>query len=74
MTEEQENCKFCHQVPQYGGGRDQYENEIEIVHGGWTSMYIGVAPHGEIFMNACGDDYTENYYPKFCPECGRKLQ
>lgn len=47
---------------------------MELASGGWTSLYIGIDPNGRTIMRACGDDYTDNYYPKFCPECGRDLR
>ena len=69
-------CKFCNQVPviDKDWGYDKYKNEIQLTGGGWTALYIGVDEHGKICMRACGDGYTENYYPKYCPECGRKLK
>lgn len=70
-------CKYCEQkyAPlNKGYGDDRYKNQIELVNGGWTSLYIGVNSNNKIVMRACGDDYTNDYYPKYCPECGRKLR
>lgn len=68
-------CKFCNMTPilNKSWGYDKYENQIQLVDSNWTALYIGVDELGKICMRACGDDYTDNYYPKYCPECGRKL-
>ena len=68
-------CKFCHQKPMFYGDNwfDKYESEIELASGGWTGLYIGVNAKGRTVMRACGDDYTDDYLPNYCPECGRKL-
>ena len=76
MKKAQKNCPFCHQKLKLS--RQSFysnsDNEMELASGGWTCLYIGLDPNGRTVMRACGDDYTNNYYPKFCPECGRDLQ
>lgn len=69
-------CSYCNQKPKLDsdGSFENYWNEIEIAEGAWTSLKIGVDEEGRICMRALGDGYTENYYPKYCPNCGRKLQ
>ena len=73
---DQKNCKYCHQKPTIDpdGYFDKFENQITLVTGGWTSLSIGVDRHGETVMRACGEDFADDYYPKYCPECGRKLR
>ena len=73
---DQKNCKYCHQKPvvESDGYFSEFDNQIMLASGGWTELYIGVTRHGETVMRACGDDYTNDYYPKYCPECGRKLR
>lgn len=67
-------CKFCSMTPTIEDwGYNNWDNEIQLAIGGWTALYIGVDEVGKICMRASGDDYTDNYYPKYCPECGRKL-
>lgn len=74
-----DDCKFCHQTPTFSESLidswfDKYESQIELASGGWTVMYIGVNEGGDVVMRACGDDYTDDYFPKYCPECGRMLR
>ena len=67
-------CRFCHQKLVLDNGEYyEWNNEIEIVSGGWTTLYIGVDICGDTVMRACGDGRTRDYYPKYCPECGRSL-
>lgn len=73
-------CKLCSMKPEfllnYYTGRKEYTgdwcNEFEIARGPWTIMYGGVNRDGKIRLTASGDDRAD-YYPKFCPECGRRL-
>ena len=74
MTEKQLHCKFCHQeLVLKDGCYYEFYNQILLASGGWTALYIGVNKTGETVMRASGEDLTDNYYPKYCPECGRKL-
>ena len=70
-------CKYCERKSVLHKGwciYDTYaDNQEEIATGDYTTLYIAVDNDGRICMRACGDDYTDNYYPKFCPECGAKL-
>ena len=67
-------CKFCSMTPTIEDwGYRNWDNEIQLTFSGWTTLYIGVDEVGKVCMRAYGDDYTDNYYPKYCPECGRKL-
>ena len=71
----QEQCLYCHQkLVLYDGCYDEHANQIALVKDDWTLLAIGVDQSGNVVMRACGDDYTEDYYPKYCPECGRKLK
>lgn len=68
-------CKFCGQTLTINDGfYDEMDNQIRIAEGCWTEMYIGVNRSGKVVIRACGADYTEDYIPKYCPECGRKLR
>ena len=68
-------CKYCHQEPVLlDGDYYNHENQIVIATGPWTVLCIGVDKDGNTVMRACCDDYTDDYYPKYCPECGRKLR
>lgn len=71
-----DQCKYCHQKPVFDcdGGFWECDNEIVLLSGGWASLYMGVNRNGEVVIRACGDDYADDYLPKYCPECGRKLR
>jgi hypothetical protein len=62
MKERENMCKFC-----------DAKHEIEIESGFNTSLLIGKDADNQIYLRACGEDYTDKYYPKYCPECGKKL-
>lgn len=78
MTREQRTCPFCHQKPVFFknlvGELNYCACQKELSSGGWTTLYIGVDRIGHTVLRACGEDCTDDYYPKFCPECGRKLE
>lgn len=69
-------CEFCGQKPVIDGGGyyDSFASQKLLASGGWTSLYIGANSNGDIVMRACGDDYTDDWLPTFCPCCGRKLK
>ena len=69
-------CPFCHVKPvRYTDGCiNRPESGILLAGNGcYSQLYIGTDDVGPA-MWAAGDDYTESYHPKFCPECGRKLE
>ena len=57
------SCWFC----------DNEHSYIVLETGWWISLVRGVTEDGRICIHADAEDSTDNYYPKFCPECGRKL-
>lgn len=73
-------CKFCEQ--EIIQGEDEldfydkgyyWDNEIEIAdESGFSTLYMGVLRNGKYYISASGDDRAW-YYPKYCPECGRRL-
>lgn len=66
-------CKYCSQIPKYGSEEFYWDNELEIAdESGFTTIYFGVLQNGKYYICASGDDRAW-YYPKYCPECGRKL-
>ena len=70
ITKKQANCRFCHFRPVTGTWR---ENAITLASGAWSSIDIGMNPSGDIVIRGVSDEYTDDYHPKFCPECGRDL-
>ena len=56
------NCKFCN-----------IEQEIQLEKGWYVSLLIGEEKSGKLYFRASGEDYTDKYYPKYCPECGKLL-
>lgn len=68
-------CKYCERKPVFNkfGYFDEYENEETICIGIWSSISFGVDENGEFVIVAHGDGPTY-YYPKYCPECGRKVK
>lgn len=50
------------------------EPERKVVDGMWAQLMADFDKSGRVFLYASGDDYSDPYYPKYCPECGRKLE
>ena len=68
-------CKICGLKPKFLRERYQrYESSIEIITGNLTSVRVAKDRNDRVFIYASGDCYTDNYYPNYCPECGRKLK
>lgn len=68
-------CKMCSIQPKFIVDRyNYYESTIDLGSGcsGWTSLRRGKDENNKVVIIATGDD-SEYYYPKYCPECGRKL-
>lgn len=74
-------CKLCGMKPEYRidpytGYREytgDWDNEFKMADGPWTSLYGGVTSDGRIRLTATGDGRAD-YFPKYCPECGRRLE
>lgn len=70
-------CKFC-EIKKYDPNNFTNANII-LCDADYTYVVIGIAsPNEEDKVNkiaiwGSGEDTTNYYYPKFCPECGRKL-
>ena len=68
-------CKYCTQRAKFrkNGFFADWENEITVSEGAYTLVTIGVDKNNRIRIRGLGDDEA-NYYPKYCPECGRRLE
>ena len=58
-------CAICDGVERY--------TERAWKYGPWITLYIGKDGYDSCYILAQGDERTEPYYPKFCPECGRPV-
>lgn len=65
-----ENDNYC------GYGNNVIDDLVCLGSGSWEGIGLelnfGIQHDGRYIIWATGDDNAE-YYPKFCPECGRKL-
>lgn len=68
-------CRYCEQKRKLDQDNTyfDFDNQIEIASGGWTSLYIGVNKENKIVLRACGDGLTDDCVINYCPFCGRKL-
>lgn len=73
--EPRQPCRLCGIKPGFWEDGSYYKaaSEKSLEGGGWTSLMVGAEPDGTIFLSAMGDDESDHYHPKFCPECGRQL-
>lgn len=72
-------CKFCERKPVINEEFNAFfifENCETLVagEGAYEEIGIGVDKNGNLLLIAFGMNQSDYYYPKFCPECGRKLQ
>ena len=58
-------CKLCENKPK--------TNQI-IDDGADIALNAGIDENSRLYLEAVAESYTGRYYPKYCPECGRKLQ
>lgn len=81
-----ERCEYCTMPEEKPLTREDvysgkaWENQVPecavhtLAEGCYESMYMCVEKDGRVHLSACGEGETDNYYPKFCPECGRDLR
>lgn len=68
-------CQLCERKHDESAVVSSHKENRELLAGDpWTTLECGVDNEDRLFLIACGEDETEHYYPKFCPECGRQLQ
>ena len=73
-------CPLCSMKPFFYDDRlnglrwGQYESSETISSGPWTWLKACKDKDNRLALYGVGEDFTEMYYPKFCPECGRKLE
>lgn len=60
-------CKFCESTKSY--------NTL-VTDGHYLEITMANEREGITIWayNNLSGEYTDNYYPKYCPECGRKLR
>lgn len=63
-------CLVCH-PKRFIWGSNWYYTELDDSDN-YTSLRVELLGD-ELEIVACGDDEA-HYYPKFCPECGRRLK
>lgn len=57
-------CKLCKNKP---------KTNQTIEEGSHIVLNAGIDEKSRLYFEAIGESYTDRYYPKYCPECGRKL-
>ena len=58
-------CKIC---------ENKIKSQVTTIANGYnTYLDMGIDENLRLYFKAIGDDETDKYYPKYCPECGRKL-
>ena len=75
MEEKNISCKYCTRKPIFEstGRFYEWENEEFVAIEDWIQIAIGVNEQGRFRITAHGENSVD-YYPNYCPECGRKLQ
>lgn len=67
-------CEFCDlRYDESGRFSWNREQHTTVVDGEWTAIERGVEWNGRLFLEGVSNGCTDRYYPKYCPECGRKL-
>lgn len=72
MTE----CRVCSLVPRYHYGKyNKALSTVELVDSStYVDILVGKDENNRVVIYGISNDYSNPYYPKYCPECGRKLQ
>ena len=71
-------CNFC-KIRKYDPNNFMNNFNTCLCNSDLTAVEIGIAcpddndSTNKIAIWGSGEDRTDYYYPKFCPECGRKL-
>ena len=47
--------------------------EFCLADSSWCYLYARKDENGRLYLDAEGETMTDEYYPKYCPECGKKL-
>ena len=58
-------CRLC---------ENESETNQTIAEGMYVVLNAGIDEDSKLYFEAVGESHTDRYYPKYCPECGRKLQ
>jgi hypothetical protein len=75
-------CEFCERKPNLVDDTDgfiyyfnRYDNAYIVGEGRYNEIYYGVEVTGQpsIWFEQPDDKEVIKYFPKFCPECGRKI-
>ena len=68
-------CNFCNRktVLSKSGTYFHAMNDVVVAEGNNIALSLGVDCNNNLCLWATSEDVTEYYYPKYCPECGRKL-
>ena len=59
---EEKKCVFC-----------QSGKHFVLVEGNYSTLGVNCDSENRIFMYGSGDDETDYYYPRYCPNCGRRI-
>lgn len=64
-------CKFCNRkiVTDEQGHYFSFLNEAYLRSG----ICVGVGENGKVYILSSDDLCADKYFPKYCPECGRRL-
>jgi len=76
MMERKESCKLCGIKPKFFLDTKEYcpaLSHTTLADGVWSTLRFGAEKDGTLFISAVGEEETDHYYPKFCPEFGRQL-
>lgn len=73
-------CPLCSIKPYFYDDRidgltwNKYASSKILASGSGPWLIACKDPDNRLALHALCDDGAELYYPKFCPECGRKLE
>lgn len=73
-------CPLCSIKPYFsdycidGTTWSRFDSSKLLSSGPWTWLKACKDKDNRLALYAVGDDYSDLHYPKFCPECGRRLE
>lgn len=69
-------CQLCSMKPVFDaeGCWLRFESSTNLEYGPWISLMACKDQLDRMAIYAVADDYSDMYYPNFCPKCGRRLK
>lgn len=68
-------CKLCSMEPYFDpdGEWSMYASSETLETGAWVTLYACKDKDDRLAIYGSAECFTDLYYPKYCPECGKRI-